>query len=128
MLDNLFISDALAQGTAAAGQEVSLASFMPLIIIFAIFYLLIIRPQSKKYKLHQEMVEGLKIGNKVTTTGGILGVIREIDKKEGILEVEIAEGVQVKILKNNVSELVTEEKKKKESKTSAKNKKSKKNS
>ncbi len=126
MLDNLFISDAIAQGTAAAGSEVSLASFMPLIIIFAIFYLLIIRPQSKKYKLHQEMVEGLKIGNKVTTTGGIIGVIREVDKKEGIFEVEIAEGIQIKILKNHVSELVKEEKK--ESKASAKAKKSKKKS
>ena len=111
MLNQLLISDAFAQGTEAVAptQDFSFTSFVPLILIFGVFYFLIIRPQTKKYKEHQEMVKNLKIGNKVVTTGGILGVVKEIDDKEGVIEVEIASGVTIKVLKNNVAELVKKE-------------------
>jgi len=109
----MFISQAFAQeAAAAASQSFSFASFVPLIAIFAIFYFLIIRPQSKKMKDHQELVNNLKTGNKVVTNGGIIGVVKEVLVKENQVEIEIAEGVRVKIMKNYVSDFVQEENKK----------------
>lgn len=113
----MFISPAFAQETAvAASSEFSFASFVPLIAIFVIFYFLIIRPQTKKMKEHQEMINNLKIGNKVITNGGIVGVVKDVLTKENMVEVEISEGVNVKILKNYVSELVVPEAKETKSK------------
>jgi preprotein translocase subunit YajC len=113
MLNNLLISDAVAQTTEAAttSQDFSFASFVPLILIFAVFYFLIVRPQSKKMKDHQLMVEGLKIGNKVITSSGIIGKIRDINKESGEVELEIAEGVSIKILKNYIGETLDSDKK-----------------
>ncbi len=109
----MFISQAFAQeAAAAASQSFSFASFVPLIAIFAIFYFLIIRPQSKKMKDHQELVNNLKTGNKIVTNGGIIGVVKEVLVKENQVEIEIAEGVRVKIMKNYVSDFVQEENKK----------------
>lgn len=110
MLNNIFISDAFAQAADAAATvptpENSMTSFVPLILIFAIFYFLIIRPQSKKYKDHQMMVNDLKAGAKIVTTGGIFGTVKEVNKEENLFEVEIAQGVVVKIQKQNVATLV----------------------
>ncbi len=116
MLNNLFISDAFAQGAEAAAatpNEFSFSSFVPLILIFVIFYFLIIRPQTKKMKEHQEMVSNLKSGNKVVTSGGIVGVVKDVFEKDNQVEVEIAENVRVRSLKQYVTELVTNEKPKK---------------
>ena len=105
-MTQFFISEALAQTADTASQsQFSPASFVPLILIFVIFYFLIIRPQTKKIKEHEKMVNNLKIGNKVITSGGIIGVVREIHEKENQVGVEIASGVVVIILKNNVSEV-----------------------
>ena len=105
-MTQFFISEALAQTAETATQsQFSPASFVPLILIFVIFYFLIIRPQTKKIKEHEKMVNNLKIGNKVITSGGIVGVVREIHEKENQVGVEIASGVVVIILKNNVSEV-----------------------
>lgn len=118
MLKNILMSDAFAQAQEAAPtQEFSITSFVPLILIFAVFYFLIIRPQTKKYKEHQEMVKSLKTGNKVVTTGGIVGVVREINDKEDLIEIEVANGVVIKVLKNYVAELVKKEENKKEKKS-----------
>ena len=91
---------------AAAPNEFSLTSFVPLILIFVVFYFLIIRPQSKKMKEHQATLSALKIGDKVITNGGIIGVVKDIDDKENILEIEISEKVSVKILRSYVADLV----------------------
>ncbi len=111
----MFISNALAQATetATANPEFSFSSFVPLILIFAIFYFLIVRPQSKKMKEHQALINDLKIGNKVMTNGGIFGVVKEIDAKENKIEVEIADGVRITLLKNFIAEVVKENKDKK---------------
>lgn len=110
MLNQIFIGDAFAQASevaaTAAAPENSLTSFIPLVLIFAIFYFLIVRPQSKKMKEHQAMISNLKIGDKVVTNGGIIGVVTEVLVKDNQVEVEIAEGVRIKILKNFVSDLV----------------------
>ncbi len=108
-------TQANAQEAAApvAANEFSIVSFVPLILIFAVFYFLIIRPQSKKFKEQKEMIDNLKIGDKIITSGGILGTVKEIDTKDNILEIEISDKVNVKILRSFVSDLVKKEEKKK---------------
>ncbi len=118
----MFINNAFAQASEAASQDPSFTSFVPLILIFAVFYFLIVRPQSKKMKEHQAMVGNLKVGNKVITSGGIIGVVKEVHEKEGNIEVEISDGVNVRILRNSVTELLN----KPEKEITKKDKKSKK--
>ncbi len=117
-----FITQANAQEVAAtaADQPNSFMSFIPLILIFVVFYFLIIRPQSKKIKEHQAMVNALKVGDKVVTSGGIIGKVSHIDDKENLITVEIASGVEVKVLRAFVSDLVNKEVKVKEDKKSKK--------
>jgi preprotein translocase subunit YajC len=121
----MFISPAFAQAaTEATSKEFSFVELTPIILLIFIFYFLIIRPQTKKMKEHQAMVNNLKIGNKVLTNGGIVGVVKDVLTKENQVEIEIAEGVNVKVLKGYVAELVQDENKKSEDKKSD-NKKSK---
>ena len=75
-----------------------IGQFIPLILIFVIFYFFLIRPQQKKVKEHKAMVESLKRGDKVITSGGITGTIERIIDNEKV-EVEIAENVKVEIVK-----------------------------
>jgi preprotein translocase subunit YajC len=75
-----------------------IGQFIPLILIFVIFYFFLIRPQQKKVKEHKTMVEGLKRGDKVITSGGIIGTVERIIDNDKV-EVEIAESVKVEIVK-----------------------------
>ncbi len=101
---SLFISDAWAQGAPAAGQEASWLSFIPLILIFVVFYFLLMRPQIKRAKEHKKMVEALSKNDEVVTSGGVLGRITKID--ESFLILEVAEGVRIKVQKTAVSSLL----------------------
>ena len=75
-----------------------IGQFIPLILIFVIFYFFLIRPQQKKVKEHKSMVEGLKRGDKVITSGGITGTIERVIDNDKV-EVEISENVKVEIVK-----------------------------
>ena len=75
-----------------------IGQFIPLILIFVIFYFFLIRPQQKKVKEHKAMIEDLKRGDKVITSGGITGTVERIIDNDKI-EVEIAENVKVEIVK-----------------------------
>ena len=75
-----------------------IGQFIPLILIFVIFYFFLIRPQQKKVKEHKTMVEGLRRGDKVITSGGITGTVERIIDNDKV-EVEIAENVKVEIVK-----------------------------
>tara|TARA_S200000501_G_scaffold364225_1_gene396092 strand:- start:1601 stop:1888 length:288 start_codon:yes stop_codon:yes gene_type:complete len=81
-------------------MDPAIGQFIPLILIFVIFYFFLIRPQQKKAKDHKKMVEELKRGDKVITSGGIIGTVERIIDNEKI-EVEIAENVKVEILRTN---------------------------
>ena len=105
----MLINNAFAQAATSATESSPLMSFVPLILIFVIFYVLIIRPQSKKMKEHQNIVNNLKVGNKIITNSGIIGIVKGINDSEGQLEIEIADGVVIKMLKNHVLELVKKE-------------------
>ena len=102
-----------------------MGAFLPLILIFGVFYILLIRPQQKKVKLHREMINNLRRGDKIITSGGIIGsIIKVNDNKE--LIVEISENVEIKIAPGMVSDLYvspdTEKQKASTQKENAKNK------
>jgi preprotein translocase subunit YajC len=84
-----------------------LSGFLPIIILFAIFYFLLIRPQQKKAKEHKEMVANLKKGQRVVTSSGIYGTVQSID--DTTIELEIADKVKVKMARNNVAAVLSEE-------------------
>ena len=79
-------------------SESGIAQLIPLILIFIIFYFFLIRPQQKKVKEHKAMVEGLKKGDKIVTSGGITGVISRVIDNDKI-EVEIADNVTVEVIR-----------------------------
>tara|TARA_B100000886_G_C20053538_1_gene338760 strand:- start:42 stop:329 length:288 start_codon:yes stop_codon:yes gene_type:complete len=81
-------------------MDPSIAQFIPLILIFVIFYFFLIRPQQRKAKEHKKMVDELKRGDKVITSGGIIGTVDRVIDNEKI-EVQIAENVKVEILRTN---------------------------
>ena len=88
-------------------MDAGIGQFIPLILIFVIFYFFLIRPQQKKVKEHKLMVEGLKRGDKVITTGGIVGTVERIIDNEKV-EVKIAENVNVEIIRaSGIQGLVT---------------------
>tara|TARA_B100000029_G_C17364673_1_gene883823 strand:- start:229 stop:543 length:315 start_codon:yes stop_codon:yes gene_type:complete len=81
-----------------------LGAFLPLILIFGIFYVLLIRPQQKKIKLHKEMINNLKRGDKIITSGGIIGTVTKVNENKE-LNVEIADNVEIKIAQGMVTDL-----------------------
>ena len=80
--------------------------FVPLILIFAIMYFLLIRPQQKKVKEHQAMVAGLRRGDQVVTAGGLIGKVVKV-KDDGELEVELAENVKVRVVQSTIATVVS---------------------
>lgn len=90
--------------------ESPIAGFIPFILIFAVFYFFIIRPQVKKQKQHQEVINNLKRGDKIITNGGILGTITKIEETQNIFHVEISPNVKIKLLKNAVASMVIDNK------------------
>ena len=80
--------------------------FIPLILIFAIMYFLLIRPQQKKAKEHANMVSNLRRGDNIITQGGIVGKVAKV-KEDGEIEVEIADGIKVRVIKSTVATVVS---------------------
>ncbi|NUB42916.1 preprotein translocase subunit YajC [Fertoebacter nigrum] len=100
----MFATPAYAQ--AAGGAAGALTSFVPLILIFGIMYFLLIRPQQKKLKEHKAMVEALRRGDQVLTQGGIIGKVSKVGD-DGIIEVDIAEGVKVRIMRSTIVQVMS---------------------
>ena len=84
----------------------TLTSFLPLILIFVIFYFFLIRPQQKKVKEHKSMVAALKRGDEVITSGGIVGIIERVHEDDKI-DLSISENVTVKVVKSTIQNLLT---------------------
>jgi preprotein translocase subunit YajC len=102
----MFVTAAYAQDAGAAGGAgAALGSFLPLILIFAIMYFLLIRPQQKKLKEHKAMIEALRRGDQVVTQGGIVGKVTKV-QEDGMVEVEIAENVKVKVIKGTIAQVM----------------------
>ena len=90
--------------SAATQQPSMIASFMPLILIFIIFYFLLIRPQQKRAKEHKALLESIKRGDEILTGGGIIGKVLKADQTE--LIVEISTKVNVKVLHSTVADVL----------------------
>jgi len=81
-----------------------MGAFLPLILIFGVFYILLIRPQQKKVKQHREMINNLRRGDKIITSGGIIGSINKVNDNKELL-VDISENVEIKIAPGMVTDL-----------------------
>ena len=90
--------------SAATQQPSMIASFMPLILIFVIFYFLLIRPQQKRAKEHKALLESIKRGDEILTGGGIIGKVLKADQTE--LIVEVSTKVNVKVLRSTVADVL----------------------
>ena len=95
----MFSSPAHASAGAAAsgGTAAFLVQFAPLLFIFVIFYFLLIRPQQRRVKQHQEMIGAVKVRDTAVTSGGLIGKVTKVDDNE--VELEIAQGVKVRVVK-----------------------------
>lgn len=94
---------ALAEEVGATPNSPFL-SLLPFAVVVLIFYLIVLRPQNKKIREHSNLINNLEVGDKIITTGGIIGVISKVDSKNSIFILEVAEGINIKIAKNFVSE------------------------
>ena len=92
----------------SASQSTGLAGWIPIIVIFFIFYFLLILPEQKRIKQHKQMLEQLKKGDNVLLSSGIYGTITNI--KGDVVEIKIAENVKINVLKSAISQVVSEEK------------------
>ena len=93
-----------AYAQAAAQQPSMLASFIPLILIFLIFYFLLIRPQQKKQKEHKVLLDSIQRGDEILSSGGIIGKVIKVDNDK--LTVEISKGVNVNIIRSTVADVI----------------------
>jgi preprotein translocase subunit YajC len=100
----MLISPAYAQATGGVPGGFDIMTIVPLILIFVVFYFLLIRPQQKKVKEHREMVTNLRRGDRIVTSGGIIGTITKV-VSEGELQLEIADGVRVRCARSMVANL-----------------------
>jgi preprotein translocase subunit YajC len=100
----MFISEAFAQ-TSFGGAGSDLISFLPLIAIVVVFYFMLFRPQQQKAKKHKELLAGVRRGDRIVTSGGIIGTVSKV-VSDGELQVEIAEGVRVRLLRATVTEIL----------------------
>lgn len=89
----------------AGGSAGLLIGILPWVLIFVIFYLLMIRPQQKRVKEHQAAIAAVKKGDEVITGGGIRGRVAKVNEEE--VEVEIAQGVKIRVVKSTISQVLT---------------------
>jgi preprotein translocase subunit YajC len=100
------ITPAFAQGIAGPSGDMIL-QFVPFVLIFVIMWFLIIRPQQRRVKDHREMINNVRRGDTVVTSGGIVGKVTRVFEEANELEVEIADGVKVKLVRGMIAEVRT---------------------
>jgi preprotein translocase subunit YajC len=102
-----FSMTAWAQGAGGAappaGSGGMIASFLPFVLIFIVFYFLLILPQQRKQKKHRAMLEGLKKGDRVLTTGGVMGTVAALNKD--VVTVQVSDNVRIKVRRDYIAEL-----------------------
>ncbi len=100
----MFITPAYAQAAGSAPQLLS--SIVPFALIFVIMWFLLINPQRKKMKQHKAMIEALRRGDQVITAGGLIGKVAKV-KDDGEIEVEIADGVKVRVVRSTITNVLS---------------------
>lgn len=99
----MFVTPAYAQAGGLGGPDF-LMSLLPFVLIFAIMYFLIIRPQRQRMKKHQDLISNLRRGDTIVTSGGLIGKVSKV-VDDGELQVELSEGVKVRIVRSMVQEV-----------------------
>lgn len=105
----MFVSEALAQttGTAAAANPMGdIGFFVPLILVFIVMWFFMIRPQQKKQKAHQALVRAAKRGDRIVTSGGLIGTISKANEADNDVEVEIAKDVKIRVMRHAISDII----------------------
>jgi len=100
----MLISPAFAQGSPLGGGGDVMTQLLPFVLIFVIMYFLILRPQQKRVKAHQEMVKNVRRGDTVVTSGGLIGKVTKVIDDDQI-EVELADGIRVRQVRAMVSDV-----------------------
>ena len=108
MFDIAFAQTAFAQTVPGVGSPSQLISFLPLVLVFIIFYFLLIRPQQKKSKEHQQMLGKIKKNDEVMTSGGIYGKVTALT--DSIVTLEVAPNVRIRVNRPQISAVLTGEK------------------
>jgi preprotein translocase subunit YajC len=98
------VSDAMAQSTGGAGGSPGWVQFLPMVLLFVVFYFLLIRPQQKRTKQHRQMVTELSKGDEVVTNGGLLGKITDVS--DNFIGLQIASGVEIKVQRNMIQSMM----------------------
>ena len=101
----MLISPAYAQGISGLMDQSALVQFLPLVLVFVVFYFLLIRPQQKKQKDHRTMLDALRRGDRIVTGGGVLGTVSKVVNPEEV-EVDIASGVRVRVLRSTIASVL----------------------
>ncbi len=101
----MFVTPAYAQAGAAPGGLEIFVQIVPFILIFVIMYFLLIRPQQKRMKQHREMVAAVRRGDVVVTAGGFIGKIKTVHDAEDEVTVELAKGVEVRLVRSSISDV-----------------------
>ncbi len=101
----MWISPAYAQ-IFGDGDGGGLVSLLPLVLIFVVFYFLLIRPQQKKMKAHKVLIGAVRRGDRIVTAGGILGQVTKVIN-DGEVQVEIADGVRIRIVRSTITDILT---------------------
>jgi preprotein translocase subunit YajC len=95
----------LALIAQASNGSNPLVSFLPIVMLGGLFYLFILRPQQRKVKAQQALINSVEVGDEIITTGGIYGTITEIDDDEGTVTVQIAPGAEIRMLRGGIGRL-----------------------
>jgi preprotein translocase subunit YajC len=102
----MLISTAYAQGVGGMFDQNAMIQFLPLVLIFVVFYFLLIRPQQQKQKQHRSMLDTLRRGDRVVTGGGIVGTVNRVTPGSDEVEVDIAQNVRVKVLRSTITSVL----------------------
>lgn len=101
----MFISPALASAGADPSTGSIFASFLPIVLIFVVFYFFLIRPQQKKLREHRNMIENIKRGDKIVTGGGLIGKVKKLVNNDEVI-IELADGVEVTAVRSTIHTVV----------------------
>jgi len=102
----MLISTAYAQAGGLFDSQSAVIQFLPLVLIFVVFYFLLIRPQQQKQKQHRTMLDALRRGDRVVTGGGIVGTVNRVTPGGDEVEVDIAQGVRVRVLRSTITSVL----------------------
>jgi preprotein translocase subunit YajC len=102
----MLISTAYAQGVSGMFDQSALVQFLPLVLIFVVFYFLLIRPQQQKQKQQRAMLDAVRRGDRIVTGGGILGTVNRVTPGSDEIDVDIAQNVRVRVLRSTITSVL----------------------